>query len=265
MSFTGLPKEIRLQIWTLAYFAEPPRLVALRTKPHDESHDEKWFCPRYSPSPAPMVVNICHEARAEAYYQARKAGHVIRHHIGPLFVPPQQLAQFTEEYYFRFDADTLYLPLEDQHVKHFDDSPEVGLLSHFHKAVNLDTSKLQSIAITRVIWCGYHDGSLSNTLRDFASISRLIMMVPEEVEQDEARKALFVRASRRIASLYRFDSANRSPELTQLIAISVDFARLERGQLAILPKHTWEHWSSLGSTWTVMDGPEQFYESMSGV
>lgn len=161
----------------------------------------------------------------------------------------------TEEYCFRFDTDILYLPLDDQHVKHFDDSPEVGLLSHFRKAVDCDTSKLQNIAITRVIWCGYHDGSLSNTLRDFPSISRIIMIIPEDLEQEGSRKALFVRAARRIASLYCFDLKNRSIDVMKLPYVDVDFAKLKQRRLEIMPKQAWRDWSSLGNTWALMDGP----------
>jgi hypothetical protein len=263
MSFSRLPKEIRLQIWTLAYFAEPPRLVAMQTKPHDEDHDETWFCPRYSPSPAPTVVNICHEARAEAYYQAGKAGHLVRHHIGHFSADACALAYSTKGYFFRLDIDTLYLPLEDQNVKHFDESPEIGLLAHFRKAVGCDTSTLRNIAVTKVIWSGYHDGSLSNTLRDFYNISHIIMMVPEELRQNEARKELFMRAARRIVALYRFDLKHQSQDRTADVSIDVDFAKLDHGQLDIIPKQTWKNWASLGCDWITKDGPTQFYESMS--
>jgi hypothetical protein len=146
-AFPLLPTEIRLQIWSLAYFSEPPRLVALRTKPHDENHsEENTFCPRYSPSPAPAVVNICHEARAEARRQARTAGHIVRLHVrcqGSL------RTECIEEFYFRFEIDISYLP-PDSHLAHFDDSAEVGILPHFRRAVDYDATVLQNMAITRV-------------------------------------------------------------------------------------------------------------------
>jgi hypothetical protein len=105
MSISVLPKELRLMVWALAYFNEPPRLVALETKPHDEDHDEYHFCPRYSPSPAPTVVNICQESRAEARYQAIKAGHIVELPTG---VPGHN----SDKFYFRIDTDILLLQLE---------------------------------------------------------------------------------------------------------------------------------------------------------
>lgn len=66
-TFFSLPKEVRLQIWALAYHASPPRVVALSTDPHSLP----------SPSPASPIYNVCREARSEARFQARKAGHLI--------------------------------------------------------------------------------------------------------------------------------------------------------------------------------------------
>tara|TARA_R110002003_G_scaffold70_28_gene6569 strand:- start:2078 stop:2881 length:804 start_codon:yes stop_codon:yes gene_type:complete len=258
MSISLLPKELRLQIWTLAYFAEPPRLVTVRTKPHDEDHDERSLCPRYSPSPAPTVVNVCHEARAEAYYQARKAGHIVCLRYGPLDIPSREHLRFTEEFYFRFETDILHLRLEDEDedVQHLDDSPEVGLLPHFRLAMDCDASLLRNIAITKVIWSGYRDGSLSNTLRMFPHISHMIMMVPEEVLEQKSQKPIFVRAVRRIVTLYKIDMRRQSGDLDGTIPVDVDFATLTAGKLAIVPRQTWRRWVST-------DGLAQFYESMS--
>jgi hypothetical protein len=239
MSLFNLPEELRLEIWALAYFSEPPRLVCLRTRPHDESHKENMFCPRYSPTPRPTVVNICGEARAEAHYQARRAGHLVRLNHGPLFLAP------TEEFYFRFETDILYLPLDDKHVKHFDDSPEVGLLRHFRRAVDCDTSPLRNIAITKVISSGYYDGSLMNCLREFPDVSRLVMMVPEDVWEDAAQKSMFVRAARRILRMYEFDIKLQS-HVGRIARVNVEFAMLVRGELAYVPKEIWKDWSDVG-------------------
>jgi hypothetical protein len=241
MSLFSLPKEVRLDIWALAYFSQPPRLVALRTKLHDETHDENTFCPRYSPSPAPKVVNICHEARAEAHYQARKAGHLIRLHDGPLSPVPQ----YTEEFYFRFAVDILYIPLEDERVKHFDDSPEVGLLSHFRRAVDCDTSLLRNVAITQVVSSGFYDGSLSNCLREFPTISRLIMMVPERVWQGQSPKSMFVRAALRILRMYQIDTYLPPGDMEGIAYVDVDFATLVDGELVFIPKENWLDWSEV--------------------
>jgi hypothetical protein len=242
MSMFSLPKELRLNIWALTYFSQPPRLVSLRTRPHDE----KTFCPRYSPTPPPTVVNICREARAEAHYQARKAGHLVRLDHGPLFVTS------TEEFFFRFKTDILYLHLDEDHVKHFDDSPEVGLLRHFRHAVDCDTAPLQNVAITKVISSGYYDGSLMNCLREFPEISRLVMMVPEDVWQDDAQKSMFVRAALRILRMYEFDIRLQS-HTGRSAQVNVDFATLVKGELAYVPKSIWRDWSDAG--WELSQRP----------
>jgi hypothetical protein len=246
MSLSSLPKEIRLQIWLLVYFAQSPRLVALRTKSHDEAHDETTFCPRYSPTPAPTAVNICHESRGEAYYQARKAGHVIRLHQGRLFnVASDTPGRFTEEFYFRFEIDILYLPLEDSRVKHFDDSPENGLLRHFRFSVDCDATLLRNIAVTQVIKSGYRDGSLSNTLQEFPHLARIVMIVPDDIEQNQAQKSVFVHAAHRIMTMYNFDMRKQSCDNAKIASVDVDFAKIVKDKLKVVPKEIWRDWSDL--------------------
>jgi hypothetical protein len=240
MALASLPKEIRLEIWALAYFAQSPRLVALRTKSHARHYDNN-FCPRYSPSPAPTVVNVCQEARAEAHYQARKAGHIVRLHHGQLIVPAPE-AQLTEEFYFRFDTDILYLPLEDINVKHFDDSPEVGFLRHFQVAVGCDPTRLRKIAVTKVIPSGYNDGSFSNVLRKFPNISHMFMMVPNGMWDDRQQKSLLVGAARRIVRMYDIDMGRPVGDETSPSNIQVDFAALVKGELALVPRAMWKDW-----------------------
>jgi hypothetical protein len=247
MSLSCLPKEIRLQIWSLLYFSQPPRLVALRTMPHDQAHDEQTFCPRYSPTPAPTAVDICHESRAEACYQAHKAGHIVQLHQGQLGAASSGLARFTEEFYFRFETDILYLPLEDVHVKHFDDSPEVGLLRHFRCSLNCDATLLRNIAITQVIKSGYRDGSLSNTLQEFPHLSQVVMVVPDDVQRSRSQKSLFVHATYRIMTMYRFDLGNQLGDNAKLAPIDVEFAVITKGKLKLVPKDIWKDWSDLGA------------------
>jgi hypothetical protein len=247
MSLFCLPKELRLQIWSMVYLAQPPRLVALRTKSHDEAHNEDTFCPRYSPTPAPIAVYICHESRAEASYQARKAGHMVRLHQGHCGVASNEPPGFREEFYFRFETDILYLPLEDAGVEHFDDSPEVGLLRHFRVSVGCDAALLRNVAVTQVISSGMRDGSLSNTLREFPRLSRIIMVVPGDIERSHSQKSLFVKAACRIMALYKFDtgpddwldSGYDSKSGTQVLELAV----VTKGQLDIISKDIWINWS----------------------
>jgi hypothetical protein len=247
MSLFCLPKELRLQIWSLVYFSQPPRLVTLRTKSHDEAHNEDIFCPRYSPTPAPVAAYICHESRAEASYQARKARQIIRLHQGSCDVASKEPPGFMEEFYFRFETDILYLPLEDTGVKHFDDSPEVGLLRHFRVSVDGDAALLRNVAVTQVINSGIRDGSLSNTLREFPRLSRIIMVVPDNVERSQLRKSLFVEAACRIMALYKFDT---SPDTwleldyaTKPGTHTMDFAMVAEGKLEIIPQALWKDWT----------------------
>jgi hypothetical protein len=234
-AFPSLPKEIRLQVWTLAYFSQPPRLVALRTKPHDEDHpEEDTFCPRYSPSPAPTIVNTCHEARTEAQHQARSAGHLVRLHVGKQSTSP---AEFTQAFYFRFETDILYLPLEDRHVAHYDDSPEVGFLAHLRQAYEVDATALRHIAITRVIWSAFRDGSTSNCLREFPNIEHITSVIPSNcawlmLEQLET----FKDASEYIVRLYQWDVKRLYGERVGKgqLSTSLRYAVLNKGELEIV-------------------------------
>lgn len=255
MSLSLLPKEIRLQIWALAYFNEPPRLVALETKPHNEDHDEEYFCPRYSPSPAPLMVNLCHESRAEVRYQALKANHIV-------VLPSGVTGGSCDEFYFRIDVDILLLQLEGPRAKHYDDSPEVGLLSHFSIATGYDAKMLQNVAVTKVILSGFRDGSLSNVLRDFPKISRMVMMLTEDVWKDGMEKELFVRAASRIVRMYKLDLMARARNIGETFRahpFDVDFARLLHGQLHIVPKDVWRDWSDGGDEWATLANSEPFW------
>ncbi|EMD93312.1 hypothetical protein COCC4DRAFT_132796 [Bipolaris maydis ATCC 48331] len=255
MAISLLPKELRLQIWANVYLNEPPRLVALETKPHDEGHDEQHFCPRYCPSPAPIAVNLCQESRTEALYQATKANHIVH-------LPAGQAGTSCDDFYFRMDTDILLLQLHGPRVKHYDDSPEVGLLAHFLLATGCHPTKLRTIAITKVILHGFRDGSLSNVLRSFPNISRMVMMLTEDIWDNDAQKELFVRAAARIVRMYKLDLMNHaraSGETFKAHPFDVDFATLRCGRLDIVPKDVWRDWSDGGDEWATLDNSEPFW------
>jgi hypothetical protein len=255
MSISLLPKEIRLQIWALAYYNEPPRLVALETKPHDENHDEMHFCPRYSPSPAPTVVNICHESREEARYQAMKANHIVE-------LPSDIPGTGRGEFHFRIDTDILLLQLEGKRVKHYDDSPEIGLLAHFRRATGCNPQELQKVAVTKIILNGFRDGSLSNVLRDFPKISHMVMMLTEDIWEDDLEKELFVRAAARIVRMYKIDLMNQATSQGKTFKphpFNVDFAKLRHGQLDIVSKEVWSERSDGRDEWATLDNSEPFW------
>ena len=257
MSIFNLPKEIRLQIWSLAYFDEPPRLVSLRTKAHNEHHGEDAFCPRYSPTPAPTVANICQESRCEAEHQARRANHLI-HLPSPSDPSPQ-------EFYFRLDTDTLFIDLEHGINKHYDDSPDCGLLAHFLEAVGCDATILRSIAITQVIRVAFIDGALSNCLRDFPHIEHLIMVVDPKDMRTSQEKERFVLAARRIVTQYRLDMRIRVKARGEVYVhaernLDLDFAIRKGKELEILEKNVWEGWGELESGWWMEDVPQRYID-----
>lgn len=249
MSLHLLPRELRLHIWALAYHREPPRLVAIETLPHICHHDETTFCPRYSPSPAPTVANLCQEARAEARFQATKAQHIVR-------LSSEAVTTQSEDFYFRCSTDILYLNLEGDHVKHYDDSPETGLLAHFREAIGCDPTLLRKIAVTKVIVHGFKDGSLSNVLRDFPNISSMVMMVTDDVWENELQKEIFVRAAARIVRMYKLDLMIRARDIGDTFKarpFDVEFARCKKGLLEVIPPDVWRGWSDGGDDWATLD------------
>ncbi|KAH6633278.1 hypothetical protein C7974DRAFT_452551 [Boeremia exigua] len=257
MSIFNLPKEIRLQIWTLVYLNEPPRLVTLRSKPHDDRHAEDVFCPRYSPTPAPTVVNICHEARAEAEYQARRANALI--HL------PSPLDPTPDEFYFRLDTDLLFIDLEHGINKHFDDSPDAGLLAHFLEAAGCDATSLKNIVITQVVRVAFVDGALSNCLRDFPSIEHLVMVVDHKDMRTDQEKERFILAARRIVTQYRLDMRIRAKARGDVYVhgerlLDLDFAVRGGTALSMLNKSDWEGWGDLQSNWWMEDVPQRYID-----
>jgi hypothetical protein len=118
--------------------------------------------------------------------------------------------------------------------------------------VDCNASSLRNVAVTKVISSGYYDGSLMNCLREFPDISRLVMMVPGEVWQDDAQKSMFVRASLRILRMYELDIRLQS-HTGKVARVSVDFATLVRGELGYVPKEIWKDWSDAG--WELSQRP----------
>jgi hypothetical protein len=132
-SLAVIPLEIRLRIWALVYVTQGPRLVEVRTAEHDHylGPHLRW-CPRYSPSPPPTVVNVCREARAEAHKIAERAGHLIF-----------DMGTGAPKIYFNPEIDTLYVPNE----KHYwirDWGPE-GILTELKCSYSPES--LRSLAI----------------------------------------------------------------------------------------------------------------------
>jgi hypothetical protein len=257
MSIFNLPKELRLQIWSLSYLSHPPRLVTLRTLPHNEHHPESTFCLRYSPTPAPTVINVCREARAEAEYEARRRGELIN--------LPSPLAVCTApQFYFRLDTDILFIDLESG-AKHFDDSPDCGLLAHFLDAKGCDASQLKKIAITQIVRVAFIDGALSNCLRDFPCIENLILVLGPGDMRTVQEKERFVLAARRIVVQYRLDMRIRAKARGEVYVhdetgLDLDFALRKGTGIEVLDKSVWEDWGDLQKGWWREDVPQRYID-----
>ncbi|XPS92131.1 hypothetical protein M3J09_001537 [Ascochyta lentis] len=257
MSIFILPKEIRLQIWSLVYFNEPPRFVTLITESHDEHHTEDVFCPRFSPTAPPVVVNVCRESRLEAEFQALRTCHVI--HL------PSPLDPKCLDFYFRIDTDVLFIDLEHGINKHFDDSPDCGLLPHFLEAAGCDTSLLKKVAITQIVRVAFVDGALSNCLRDFPNIEQLIMVVDAKDMRSSQERERFVLAARRIVTQYRLDMRIRVKARGEVYvhserSLDLDLAVRNGRGLQILEKSIWEGWGDLKKGWWSEDVPQRYID-----
>lgn len=225
--------------------------------PHDEHHTESIFCPRYSPTPVPAVVNICRESRAEAEYEARRQNHLIS--------LPSPLAPKLYEFYFRLDTDVLFIDLETGENKHFDDSPDAGLLAHVLEARGCDASQLKKIAITQIVRVAFVDGALSNCLRDFPNIEYLLMVLHPMDVRTAQEKERFALAARRIVTQYRLDmriraKASGGPYVHDEMGLDLDFALRKGRELEVLEKSVWEGWGGLERGWWRKDVPQRYID-----
>lgn len=201
-----LPKEIRLQIWSYVYHAESPRLVALATKPHPDCQSHVFYCPRFSPSPAPLAVNICHESRSEAQYQASKFGELIR------FVTDCKTTS-SNDIYIRFDTDTLYIPDDDD-----DDDDDTPILVEndakarlmqlgFKCGSMVENLAMDTVCVNKTNAPLYIDLWLLNT---FSNLQRFVVVTDESHRRNAAAVVTLLnhvleRAIKRVEEEHRAD------------------------------------------------------------
>jgi hypothetical protein len=133
VGWSSLSLEIRLAIWGLVYFTTPARIVEVQTAEHDHySQPHDIWCPRYSPSPVPPVVNVCREARDEARRLARLSGH--------LLFPETS----SPDIYFNPAIDTLYIPNDKNYW--IRDWGQEGLMTQI--TMRSGSDKIRSLAIS---------------------------------------------------------------------------------------------------------------------
>jgi hypothetical protein len=159
-----LNEDVRRLLWTLLYRDEPPRLVEVQTAKHD-CHHGVHYCPRFSPSPRPTVVNICREARDEANRIARIAGHII---FDTHFA--------TSPIYFKREIDTLYVPNEkDNWIRDF---YPPGILTQFKREHSPESVSRLALGLDPV-FRGTSVLSLRLDLQDFVALRDLIFIIKE--------------------------------------------------------------------------------------
>lgn len=188
--WAGLDLDIRLMIWELAYLLQDPRVVEVRTAKHDHYSGYHDWCPRYSPSPPPTIVNVCGEARAVARRIAQGRGHL-------LFATTPD----APDIYFNPAIDTLYVPNEkDYWIR--DWGPE-GVLTQFKKEHQPGSLRVLAIGLDPVSR-GTTPNSLESDLDDFRALKHLIFVV-EQPDKDvlhwvsalDRRLAFLVRTQQR--------------------------------------------------------------------
>ena len=169
--------EIRLAIWGLVYTAACARIVEVQTSEHDHYSKTHRWCPRYSPSPPPLVVNICREAREEARRLARAAGHLL--FTTTSSNPP--------DIYFNPAIDTLYVP-NDKNYWIRDWGPE-GVLTQVKAEPR--PQLLRSLAIELdPLTRGTTPYFLQRDIADFEGLEEVILIVKKagKAELDWVKK-----------------------------------------------------------------------------
>jgi 2EXR family len=167
-SFVTLTIELRLLIWRHIYDSQTPRLVEVQTTPHEncKSHN-KGFCPRSSPSPAPIIVNICQESRRAAFEIATECHHLF---FSTPFSPP---------IFFNPAIDTLYVPDEKSTWIR---SPD-GILTQLKAELGLDSNRLRILAADLNPY-GLQAGSMKTDLKEFPGIQDYILLVTDLKDGD---------------------------------------------------------------------------------
>lgn len=163
--WNSLSIEIRLMIWRLAYTMQGPRLVEIQTLQHDHYKYPHIWCPRYSPSPPPTIVNVCKEAREEARKEARKAGHL-------LFATSPDAS----EIYFNPEIDILYIRNEKEYW--IRDWGSEGVLTQYKKDQQPELLRHLAIELDPINRATTRN-ALGNDLKFFRALEDITFVVKE--------------------------------------------------------------------------------------
>jgi 2EXR family len=179
IQFTLFSAELRLIIWHLIYDLQMPRLVEVQTAPHENCNSHRGFCPRFSPSPSPIIVNICQESRRVAFEIATTSNHLF-------FSTPSSPPIF-----FNPEIDTLYVPDEKSTWIRGPD----GILTQLKAELGPNSIRVLAADLNPY---GMQEGSMKADMKEFVGLREYILVVPELTEGDIERFKAAERALERL-------------------------------------------------------------------
>jgi hypothetical protein len=169
-----LSSELRIKIWKLVYGDQEGRVVEVETAPHAHYDYEHRWCPRSSRSLRPVMVNVCHEARAIAYKLAQLAGHIIF-----------DTSSETNPIYFNREIDTLYV-LNTKEYWIRDWGPE-GILTQYQTIHSPALLRFLAIDLEPLNRAS-NQYSLLLDLHHFSALEEMVFLASENSE--EAREII---------------------------------------------------------------------------
>ncbi|KAK0101169.1 hypothetical protein ONS95_012850 [Cadophora gregata] len=220
--WTSLSLELRQAIWELVYTTQDARVVEVSTAEHSHHSQEHDWCPRFSPSPRPTMVNICHEARCIAHDVAQRAGHLI-------FQGTQDT--YASDIYFNPEIDTLFVR-NDKYYWIRDWGSE-GILTQMWKMHDPDRLRFLAIELeplTRATtpW------SLHIDLFYFPQVEEIMFVVKQESEEAQERLRFLNRERRHLVQDGSSGYTRPRPKVSQDLG-DFKLARIRRGALEYLP------------------------------
>ncbi|KAH7369728.1 hypothetical protein BKA65DRAFT_4224 [Rhexocercosporidium sp. MPI-PUGE-AT-0058] len=220
--WASLSLELRQAIWTFAYTTQDARVVEVGTAEHAHySQDHDW-CPRSSPSPRPIIVNVCREARSTGHEVARRSGHLIFH---------STRGTCTSDIYFNPEIDTLFVR-NDKDYWIRDWGPE-GILTqvwkmHHPERLRFLAIELEPLTRATTPW------SLHVDLFYFPKLEELMFIVKKDGEEAQKHLRCLNQAQWHLARGGVAGYARPRPKISPLLGV-LKLAVVRRGRLECLP------------------------------
>ena len=225
--WSNLSLELRQAIWALVYGTQVARVVEVATTEHTPCNSDHDWCPRFSPSPRPVLVNVCHEARSTAHNIAQRVGHLI-------FPPAQDTG--TTDIYFNPEIDTLFVRNDKNHW--IRDWGREGILTqmwkmHHPESLRSLAIELEPLSRATMPW------SLHVDLSYFTQITDVIFVVKQD--SDEVQKQFRLLDRERESLVEAGLSGYARPRVPVSSKLGVfKLARIDQGSLNYIPSNvTW--------------------------